>query len=73
MNSLSKNGETQARRMSEPPPLHGLQHTMLSATTLAQLLQDPWALTERQERRLRRADFLRRIAAPLLRRLSRRT
>lgn len=34
---------------------------------------DPWKLTERQERALRRRDFRDRIARPLRDRLSRRT
>lgn len=56
MNSWWKTGETPQPLTNEPPPLHGLRHTMLSSETLASLrtsslvdkMNQVWAAAIRQ-------------------------
>lgn len=45
MNSSSTNGEQPLPPTSEPPPLHGLRHTMLNAETV-QRFRPPLAMWE---------------------------
>ena len=57
----------QERPTSALDTLGGLRHSMLVCEAPK---PDPWKMTERQERALRRKDFRERIAKPLNKRLA---